>query len=121
MIRREEVQGRGIFEVFPDNQDDPQADGVRNLRASLERVLATRQGDAMAVQKYDVRKPASQGGGFEERYWSPFNAPVLGPSGEVAFILHRVEDTRRNNPQFKRNTNQVKYRGGGISPKLIQR
>lgn len=92
MIRREEVLGHGIFEVFPDNPDDPNADGVRNLRASLQRVLETRQGDAMAVQKYDVRRPASEGGGFEERYWSSFNAPVLKPSGEIACIIHRVED-----------------------------
>src|SRR2546428_7515922 len=35
--------GRGIFDVFPDNPDDPAADGVRNLRASLERVLAHRR------------------------------------------------------------------------------
>ncbi len=39
MTKREEVLGRGIFEVFPDNPDDPHADGVKNLRASLNRVL----------------------------------------------------------------------------------
>src|SRR5205809_4837333 len=76
MTTRDGILGRGIFEVFPDNPDDPGATGVRNLRASLERVLSTRQGDAMPVQKYDVRRPASEGGGFEERYWSPFNSPV---------------------------------------------
>ena len=38
---RAAVLDRGLFEVFPDNPDDPDADGVRNLRASLERVLAT--------------------------------------------------------------------------------
>jgi len=51
--RREEILGRGIFDVFPDNPDDPRARGVSNLRASLERVLATGQSDAMPVQKYD--------------------------------------------------------------------
>jgi hypothetical protein len=92
MTTRDEILGRRIFDVFPDNPDDPGATGVRNLRASLERVLETRQGDAMAVQKYDVRRPASEGGEFDERYWSPFNSPVLGPQGEVAYIIHRVED-----------------------------
>jgi len=75
---------------FPDNPDDPGATGVRNLRTSLERVIETRQGDAMAVQKYDVRRPASEGGAFDERYWSPFNSPVLGSQGEVAYIIHRA-------------------------------
>ena len=58
---------RALFEVFPDNPDDPQATGTRNLRASLERVLRDRVADAMAVQKYDIPRPAAEGGGFEER------------------------------------------------------
>jgi diguanylate cyclase (GGDEF)-like protein len=81
--------GRGLFEVFPDNPDDPSATGTSNLRASLERVLKTRQPDTMPVQKYDIRRPD---GSFEARYWSPKNLPVLSPSGEVLYILHRVED-----------------------------
>src|SRR4029077_10163893 len=35
MTRREEIVGRGLFDVFPDNPDDPAATGVRNLRVSL--------------------------------------------------------------------------------------
>ena len=91
MTRREEILGRRIFEVFPENPDDPEAMGERNLRASLEKVLATGTVDAMAVQKYDIRTPAA-GGGFEERWWSPVNKPVRGASGEIEFLIHRVED-----------------------------
>ena len=54
MTIRENILGRGLFEVFPDNPDDPAADGVRKLRASLQRVLATRRPDRMALQKYDI-------------------------------------------------------------------
>ncbi|MGF6309642.1 signal transduction histidine kinase/ActR/RegA family two-component response regulator [Bradyrhizobium sp. i1.8.4] len=89
---RAAILGRGLFDVFPDNPDDPAADGVRNLRASLERVVQFRRPDTMSVQKYDIRKPESEGGGFEERYWSPRNTPVLGPSGQFTYIIHRVED-----------------------------
>src|SRR5689334_10231088 len=89
---REEILGRRLFDVFPDNPDDPAATGVRNLRASLERVIQHRAPDTMAVQKYDIQRPASEGGGFEERYWNPVNTPVLGPGGEIAYIIHRVED-----------------------------
>ena len=92
MTRRDQILGKGVFEVFPDNPNDPSADGVRNLRASLERVLFGRIPDAMPTQKYDIRKPADEGGGFEERYWSPLNSPVFGPQKEVAYIIHRVED-----------------------------
>ena len=92
MTRREAILGRGLFDVFPDNPADPAASGVRNLRHSLERVLATRAADTMAVQKYDIRRPETEGGGFEERFWSPVNSPVCGKNGEVHYIIHRVED-----------------------------
>jgi signal transduction histidine kinase len=81
--------GRGLFEVFPDNPNDAGANGTNNLRASLDRVLATRAPDTMAVQKYDIRGPDGE---FQARYWSPKNIPVLGPAGERLYILHRVED-----------------------------
>jgi signal transduction histidine kinase/CheY-like chemotaxis protein len=92
MTERAAILGRGLFEVFPDNPDDPAADGVRNLKASLYRVLQFKRPDTMAVQKYDIRKPEAEGGGFEERYWSPRNTPVLGRDGHLAYIIHRVED-----------------------------
>jgi PAS domain S-box-containing protein len=44
------------------------------------------------VQKYDIRRPESEGGGFEVRYWAPLNVPVLDGAGAVAWIIHRVED-----------------------------
>ena len=92
MTTREQIVGRGLFEVFPDNPNDDAATGTHNLRASLWRVLSSGQGDAMPLQKYDIRRPDSEGGGFEERHWSPFNSPVLDAQGRVAFIIHRAED-----------------------------
>ena len=92
MTSRDSILGRNLFEVFPDNPDDPNATGVRNLHASLRRVVRDKVSDAMAVQKYDIRRPESKGGGFEERYWSPRNSPVLDGQGEIVYIIHRVED-----------------------------
>ncbi|MFI8239356.1 PP2C family protein-serine/threonine phosphatase [Streptomyces sp. NPDC085866] len=87
----QDLLGQYIFAAFPDNPADPQANGVRNLSASLERVLATREPDTMAVQRYDI-PVAGQPGAFEERWWSPVNTPVIGSDGQVAWIIHRVED-----------------------------
>jgi len=84
-----ESLGQGLFELFPDNPDDPGATGTSNLRASLDRVLATGRPDTMAVQKYDIRAPD---GTFTAKFWSPKNLPVLSPQGKVLYILHRVED-----------------------------
>lgn len=92
LTEREKIVGRGLFEVFPDNPDDPKATGTSNLRASLERVLARKTADTMAVQKYDIRRPENEGGGFEERFWSPVNSPVLSASSDILWIIHRVED-----------------------------
>ncbi|MFE9637291.1 PP2C family protein-serine/threonine phosphatase [Streptomyces sp. NPDC006463] len=88
---RQELVGRYLFDAFPDNPGDPKGDGVRNLGASLHRVMRSKDPDTMAVQKYDI-PVMSQPGTFEERWWSPINTPVFGPGGEVAWIIHRVED-----------------------------
>jgi serine phosphatase RsbU (regulator of sigma subunit) len=88
---REDLIGRYLFDAFPGNPDDPGSHGVRNLSASLRRVLDLRIADTMAVQKYDI-PVTDRPGMFEERWWSPVNTPVQGPDGSVAWIIHRVED-----------------------------
>jgi PAS domain S-box-containing protein len=88
----EDIIGRHIFDVFPDNPDDPAATGVANLGASLRRVLQTKCADTMAIQKYDIPVATPDGMTFEERHWSPINTPVLDADGEVTHIVHRVED-----------------------------
>src|SRR5262245_40293900 len=127
MTTRPDVLGRHLFEVFPDNPDDPSATGVRNLAASLERVLMTRARDAMAIQKYDIRKPAAAGGGFEERYWSPVNSPVFGPSGEIVYIIHHVEDVtefvqlKRGRQQLHRDHEQLRARAEQMEAEIYSR
>ena len=64
--RREAVIGRPLFEAFPENPDSARPTGAMSLRASMERVIATRTPDAL-------------------------NAPVLGPDGRLRYILHRID------------------------------
>ena len=89
LTQREEILGRHIFDVFPDNPGDPDATGTSNLRASLQAALDTHEPDVMAIQKYDIR---AADGSFEERFWSPINTPVIGADGTVELIVHRVVD-----------------------------
>lgn len=127
MTEREAILGRGIFDVFPDNPADPGATGVSNLRGSLERVLQSRMPDTMAVQKYDVRRPESDGGGFEERYWSPLNSPVLSVDGEVVYIIHRVEDVtdflrlKRARNEEQRITEELRLRAEEMESEIFSR
>ncbi|TLY31274.1 MAG: PAS domain S-box protein [Nitrospirae bacterium] len=127
MTKREEILGRGLFEVFPDNPDDPAATGVRNLRVSLDRVLTHRVPDTMAVQKYDIRRPESEGGGFEERYRSPVNSPVLGADGKIAYIIHRVEDVtefirlKQEESEQRRITERLQTRAAEMEAEIFRR
>jgi hypothetical protein len=89
---RADIVGRNIFEAFPDNPDDPVTEGTRNLKASFDRVRRELRDDSMSVQKYDMPRPESAGGGFEERFWSPHNSPVLDADGSLAYIIHEVQD-----------------------------
>ncbi len=128
MTERRAIVGRGLFDVFPGNPDDPSATGTRNnLRASLDRVLAGRGAEAMAVQKYDIRRPQSEGGGFEERFWSPVSSPVLGPDGRVAYIIHRVEDVtefvrlKQRGTEQSRLTEELRHRAERMEAEVFQR
>ncbi|HEY0707447.1 MAG TPA: ATP-binding protein, partial [Polyangia bacterium] len=126
LTKRAEIIGRHLFEVFPDNPNDPAATGVSNLRASLDRVRELREPDTMAVQKYDIRRPESEGGGFEVRYWSPRNWPVLDEDGALAYIIHRVEDVTEfvRLKQFERETDilneKLRSQAGQMETAIIQ-
>jgi diguanylate cyclase (GGDEF)-like protein/PAS domain S-box-containing protein len=118
---REELVGQPMFDAFPENPADPGADGVRNLRASLERARDGRVADVMAVQKYDIPVAGGAPGQFEERYWSPINVPVPDADGSTAFLIHQVEDVtetlraqRRLAARERRFRALVEYASDGI-------
>ncbi|WP_030716556.1 PP2C family protein-serine/threonine phosphatase [Streptomyces sp. NRRL S-237] len=98
---REELLGRYIFDVFPENPNDRAAAGMRETRESMLRVVGSGERDTMALLRYDIEDPARPGR-WVEHFWSPVNAPVLGRDGQVVLIVHRVEEV----------TELVRARGG---------
>ena len=94
MTRRQDILGRHMFDVFPDNPDEIDATGVSNLGASFAKVLRSGVPHFMAVQKYDIREPNDTGPGsvFAEHYWQPADFPVLDDRARVRYIIHRVVD-----------------------------
>jgi two-component system, sensor histidine kinase and response regulator len=126
--RREEILGRPLFEVFPDNPGDFTAMGVQDaVRASLQRVLRDRIPDALPTYKYDIPRPASEGGGYEDRYWRPVSFPLLNAAGEVTHIIRRIDDVTesvrlktqtsmqsRDNEELRRLASQVEARFGDL-------
>ncbi len=89
--QRQQIVGRGLFEIFPDNPLQATNHGVADLRASLNRVLSDKHPDVMSVQQYDIPL-RDDSGRFELKYWSPVNTPVLDATGNVIYIIHHVED-----------------------------
>ncbi|VFB22295.1 PAS domain-containing protein [Pseudomonas fragi] len=88
MLKREDILGKNVFEVLPDNPDAPEVQGTAAFRASLERVVKSGDIEYMPIQRYDVQSPA----GFVKRYWMPLNAPVFDEHGKVIYCIHGVED-----------------------------
>src|SRR5688500_5324368 len=90
--RVEDLVGRHLFDVFPNDPENPDNQNARRLRESLRRVLASRAPDVLAFIPYRV--PAARDGGVivEERLWSATHTPILDDAGEVRFILQHTVD-----------------------------
>lgn len=86
----DEIFGKPLFDVFPDNPLNPNADGVKNLTNSLREVIRTGKTHRMGIQRYDTRKPGTEL--FEIRYWDPVNTPVFDETGKLIAIVHAVEE-----------------------------
>jgi diguanylate cyclase (GGDEF)-like protein/PAS domain S-box-containing protein len=87
--RRElaDIVGRWAWDAFP---TDPET--LKRAIASFERVIQTGQPDTIALLRYDIPRPESEGGGFAVRYWSITHSPVLNAAGEVAWVLQHPID-----------------------------
>ena len=84
--KREDLLGHSPFDLFPDRPDDPADTGPRDLRASLEEVLASGERQVVSLTRYDVEDPGRPGV-FEERYWNVFSTPLLSDTGRVMMIV----------------------------------
>ncbi|MBS0410534.1 MAG: PAS domain-containing protein [Proteobacteria bacterium] len=88
-LSRDRIVGRPLFDLFPDNPNDPSADGVHNLYASLRMVADTGRAHQMALQRYDTQDAS---GVWNARYWRPVNTPLNDDDGALILLLHVVEE-----------------------------
>ncbi len=87
----EQIEGKYVFDVFTDNPEAGESEGVVNLRESLDYVKRHCKAHTMPAQRYDIQRPKVVGGGYEVRYWQITNSPIMG-DGRLQGIINRVED-----------------------------
>ncbi|ORB75401.1 PAS domain-containing protein [Mycobacterium scrofulaceum] len=90
---RDDLLGHQLFDVFPDNPSDPDADGVANVSASLELVFRRGVRHWMGVQRYDL-PDRQHPGEFVYRVWTPMNSPIKDGKKTVAVLQHAQDVTR---------------------------
>jgi PAS domain S-box-containing protein len=114
MTERNTILGKNVFDVFPDNPADPEADGEKNMRASFNRVINNKVSDTLSIQKYDIKNPESKGGAFVSRYWKTSHSPIFDTNNNVKNIIIVVEDITKNqelisnNEKLKKNNQLLK-------------
>ena len=86
---KEAFIGKGIFEAFSDNPDDPIETGEAALKTSLEHVRLQKEPHQLPVQRYDV---VGQNGHCTKKYWKAIDKPVFNNAGEITYIIHSAED-----------------------------
>jgi ANTAR domain len=86
MRQRAELVGNLLFDLFPDDPDDPQASGTSQLGASLEAVLRRGGVDTMPIMRYDIVDPLHPDA-FIPSLWTISNTAIDDGDKRVAVLL----------------------------------
>ena len=90
---REALIGKPLFEVYDSGPGAEAPENVRQLKASLERVLLTGTPDHLAVIRYAIPETDATGATTSrERYWSATHTPLKNAGGEVVYVLQHTTD-----------------------------
>ena len=92
MRRRDDMLGELVFDLFPDDPDDPQASGSAQLHASVESAVRQRGSDSMPIVRYDIVDPRDPGV-FLPKLWTWTNTSVNDGNEHIGVLLHVAEIT----------------------------
>jgi PAS domain S-box-containing protein len=82
--RREELLGKGLFEVFPGSQADPSEMG--SVAHAFMEVIRTKAIVLQPVFKYEIY--ITETNSYETHFWNNHHEPVFGNDGNVAYIIN---------------------------------
>ena len=85
---REEAVGKPFFEAYPASDES----GAAQIRESHEHVRRHLEPHTMPLIRYDLARPAEQGGGLEEFYWQATHYPIVNAQGQLQYILQRTQN-----------------------------
>ena len=85
---REQVIGKGLFDVFPDTSERAIRTGKGELEASFEKVIQTDAPDSTGVIRYDLE---GNDGKMSVRYWQATHYPIRNGK-KITAILQSTAD-----------------------------
>jgi len=85
-LRKEEVIGKGYFDIFPENPNYSLSD----LRTSFGRVLKEKKQDFFPLRGFKICNQDQ--GTNDTRYLEIENIPISDKAGEILYILHVISD-----------------------------
>ncbi|WP_423147845.1 ATP-binding protein [Rubrolithibacter danxiaensis] len=88
--KRDDLLGKGVFEIYPDDPNHTETRNIGTLRQSLYTVLKSKKSDKLKPQRFDM--PVTGTGIFEKRYWTATNTPVFDSDGNIIHIINSPVD-----------------------------
>ncbi|MDO6390448.1 PAS domain-containing protein [Pontibacter sp. BT731] len=85
-LTREQILGHSLFDLFPNNPNQPESRVA--VMECLQHALVHKEPFHNPRLRYDIQL----GAGYEERYWSATTVPVLNDAKEVQYLIHEVID-----------------------------
>ena len=83
--RLEEIIGKNLFDVFPENPEEVNHSRPEKLINSLNHALHKKKAHKIQLYRYDIKKKDSAE--FETRFWNNDTYPLLDENDEVMYLV----------------------------------
>jgi PAS domain S-box-containing protein len=84
--KRDEIIGRFVFDVFPETSER------RAMFEGAFRRAVAGEANVLVRQRFDIARPAAEGGGLRAVTWNTHQIPVRNSAGEIVGMLQKALD-----------------------------
>lgn len=89
MVKRDEIIGKPVFDVFPDVSEQYLKTGVSLFKESVRKVIRTKQPDIMPNLQYDL---VDKKGNVTQKTWSLIHYPIFDEENNVVAVCQSTDD-----------------------------